>query len=183
MSAARLQLGICVLLIASGCVPESEILTGWWQSKEAVVGRVDLDERGGVLPHVGIELVIGHYGPDVAGVVRFYDHTFSPDDDTGHNLANAQGCGCTFIENGRYRGSRRLTFRIGGDSGCLPDAVLAAPDGPGDHLEFVLDLVEDDVMTGEIRYASGSDPSQPILFQRDLERYLAEEDKQCELEQ
>ena len=168
-----------LLMMPFGCTPESEILFGVWQSKVEVPGYTSGD---GALFSYGIELYLGHYGPDVTGVVRFYDTTFSLTDDTWHNQPRASGCSCSFIENGKFRESRRFTFRIDLETGCIPDGAWALSEG-ATAMEFDLLLSDDDeVLSGTLRYLGGVSGTESVVFQRDgNHRDVSESDKICEL--
>ena len=170
--------GIC---FSMGCTPESEILFGVWQSKADLSGYSNEEGERWVLP-VGMELILGHYGPDVTGVVRFYDTTFSAEDDTWHNEMGALGCACTFVENGKFRKNRRFTFRVDTNTGCLPLAALPLS-GNSTAIEFDLELSDDDqVLSGQIRHLNGDGSIQTILFQRDEHHLdISDEDKVCEI--
>ena len=180
MRAGR-TIGILMMLwmLPFGCTPESEILFGVWQSKVDVPGYSADGEE--LFPY-GIELYLGHYGPDVTGVVRFYDTSFTQSDDTWHNQPQAPGCPCSFIENGKFRESRRFTFRIDLKTGCIPDGARAIAQG-ATALEFDLMLSDDDeVLSGSLRYLGGISGTESVVFQRDENHQeVSASDKICEL--
>lgn len=129
----------------------------------------------------GMELYLGHYGPDVVGVTRFYEQQFSSNDDLGHNIPPAAGCACTWVENGRYRDSRRFTFLLTKEknSGCLPDDVHWH-ETTKLQLEFELYLVNDDMLAGTFSTIGATPFTQPVVFVRDpLDTDLSETEKMC----
>jgi hypothetical protein len=165
-------------MLAGGCTPESEILCGRWQSRAVVLGAPTSGPEADILPG-GFELYLGHFDAEVAGIARFYDRQFEPEDDCGINDLPTEGCGCTYVENGRWRqGSRRFTFKLDGESACDPDANRFAclppdtlvPPVSGGKQEQILDidlrLVDDDTLVGTIGFVGIDAPVQPIALVR-----------------
>lgn len=164
------------------CTPESQILTGRWQSREAI-GPLATGNNDALLLEHGMELYLGHYGPDVVGVMRFYEQPFSANDDLGHNIPPDAGCACTWLENGRYRDSRRFTFLLTEEKndGCLPDGVHWPGTTTKLQLEFELYRVDDDMLAGVVSTIGSVAIAQPIVFVRDpLDTELSGPEKMCE---
>ena len=158
-----------ILFIGPGCDLETEVLSGWWMSREV---SANADES--LLPDTGFSLVLGHFGPDVAGVVRLVKGQFEAGDFKGHNRQPLPSCPCAYVENGHYRDGM-FTFRIERTEGCtlLDDLSTNA-------LILSLELTEDNVLEGTIETQDGENV-QPIRFVRDEdEDYVGEGDKQCQ---
>jgi hypothetical protein len=102
---------VTLALMASGCTTSTE-LGGVWRTAATAQGPL----IGTTAAPVAVELVLGHYGPDVSGLLRFYgDDGFElPNDATAPHFR----CGCIFVHNGRWSESgARLSFQT---RGCLP---------------------------------------------------------------
>lgn len=92
-------------------------LGGVWRARLPAQGdRVVSPMEGFGAP--GVELVVGHYGPDVAGLMRFYRSTnFEAVRDP---QSPSFQCACSYLHQGRWSsGSQRLSFVL---KGCLPGA-------------------------------------------------------------
>ena len=110
---------IVVLLMCCACTSGNELGGTWRLVKGDLLGdKVVFDESTGEAD-VGIELLIGQYGPDIAGLVRFYRTNkfqflrseLMPDND----------CACTFMHNGRVSADNtRMEFDL---RGCVPGAA------------------------------------------------------------
>ncbi|GEM_PF-3357384 len=120
MQRARLALALTVVSVfAVGCGSESDLGGGWRVLEKPLLGdKIIYDENSGE-PEVGIELLIGHYGPDVAGLVRFYRTNafqfrrseLKPDSD----------CACTFMRKGKTAAdASSLEFDL---EGCVPGSA------------------------------------------------------------
>lgn len=113
-SAGRLLGALVGLLLLQGC-PSGNELGGTW--------RPVLPTSGALVHHpitgdasLGIELVLGHYGPDVAGVMRFYRST---DYDLTRDWTPPDfECACLYLHKGRY-GATSSSFEFV-TNGCLP---------------------------------------------------------------
>ena len=163
-------LAACFLL--PGCVPEAEVLSGWWHSRAP---SAEPDES--VLPDIGIELIVGHYGPDVAGIVRLYQGQFSGSDYKGHNHSSYT-CPCSYIENGRYHSDGRFSFRFA--VACLPESLLLEPNETGDVV-VELELTDENTLVGKLSTLGGTS-IQPVRFVRDRDdEFISEGDKICDL--
>ena len=157
------------MLFFPACDLETEVLSGWWMSRQ-----VSEDADQSVLTNTGISLTLGHYGPDVAGVVRLYDGQFQSDEYKGHNRKEKAECACSFIENGYYRDGQ-FTFRI--EEG--PSCSLLNDTGAG-ALLLKLNLDSDNRLEGTLETQDGENV-QPIRFVRDeSEDFVRESDKKCE---
>ncbi len=106
---ALLALGAA--LAGAGCASTSDI-SGVWRSEALAAGPL----AGALGAEVTLELTIGHFGPDISGMMRFYrDLDFEdPLDPTAPHFA----CSCMLLHKGRWSESRqRLAFE---GQGCLP---------------------------------------------------------------
>jgi len=125
VAGARRALAALALSAAllSGC-SDSHLVTGSFRSAESVV----VAGLSGTAEGVWVELVLGQYGPDVAGIIRFYD---DPD-----FILPVEGlCPCRFLVDGRFD-SPVLVFAFPNPSpGCatkdelLAGRLEASPDG------------------------------------------------------
>jgi hypothetical protein len=108
--------------LSIGCTAGNDLGGTWRVTERPLLGdKLVFDENSGE-PDVGIELMIGHYGPDLAGLVRFYRTTkfqfprsaLKPDGD----------CACTFMHNGQVSADNtKMEFDL---RGCLPGAATRA---------------------------------------------------------
>lgn len=157
--AAAAALAVAALLAVAGC-QDSRLLTGTFRSTAPVV----LADVAGLEEGAWIELVLGHFGPDVAGIVRFYrDDTFI--------LPVPGACRCRFLVDGRYE-DRRLVFAFPAPAPCTED--------PGVLLAARLDASADgEVLEGPLgRVLEGA---QRWTFRRNLDAGdLGEKEKECE---
>ncbi len=140
-------------LVAS-CGPPSDLLCGRWQSRAPANGS----QSPSVLATSGVELYLGHFGPEVAGIVRLYPAQFDSDDDCG---INDQPAACAYVDNGRWRsGDSRLTFSI--DLAAVPGATTCS----ASRVEFDLTLRDSDHLEGEMRCVDGAALAQPVALER-----------------
>jgi hypothetical protein len=159
------------------CSPDSEILTGRWQTRPVVPAFVPEGSRQELVAG-GMDLTLGHYGPEVVGVVRFYARQLVFDDGCSINDVTDAQCGCVYLANGRWNEDRlRFTFRVDGeppvggsaaegDLYCLPSGTADPPAGAPARLEFDLRLVEDDILVGEVDWVGSALPVQPLVWTR-----------------
>lgn len=162
--------------MVAGCTPDTRVLFGKWQA------------RGGgaatILPGA-VELVLGHYGGDVVGVVRFYGKEMDQDSVWGDLLVpRVLTCPCTYIADGRFdEGPRRFTFTVDIVDAC-PPVVTASPPKDAPALVFTLSLDGDDQMAGSVQFQGSDSPVQALLFRRNSsdsgEIQDADPDKRCE---
>ncbi len=114
------SLGLAALAscLIVGCADGND-LGGIWH---AVVppGDVLIHDDQAVPASIGVELVIGHYGPDIAGVLRYYrsDDFIVPREPTQPWLE----CLCNYLHQGRYSGAV-MTFTT---RGCVPGSATEA---------------------------------------------------------
>ncbi len=109
------------LLLSIALLPACEstnLLGGVWRATEAPTGDtlVGPDQD---MP--GVELVLGHYGPNVSGLVRFY----RSDDYAVPREAAAprRECACAFVHKGRWSSAtERFSFVL---RGCMPGEAVA----------------------------------------------------------
>jgi len=154
-----LAIALLLAAAAAGC-GDSHRVSGAYRSDGAVV----FDDVPGLEQGVFVELVLGQYGPDVAGIVRFYAENFIPVPPEGV-------CGCRFLIDGRFEDDE-LVFAFPNPSPCVPAAttLLAA------RLKASKD---GDTLTGPMgrTLAGGRD----WTFTRYMEAVdLGDQDKQCE---
>ncbi len=163
----RLALGLVLAAFASACTSSSEV-GGIWRSASAVPGPL----VGGP-SDVFVEVSLGHYGPDVAGLVRFFH---DPDfEDPLDAAAPYRECACAFVHRGRWLSAASvLDFQL---RGCLPGASPQAP------LLVRAELTLDgDLLDGILRVEEPTSPlfgtEQPLQ----LERFgsIGAADLQCE---
>lgn len=114
MSARRASSRLVLILAATGVgCEDTHVLSGSFRSDVFAVA----DDRAGLGDDAGegdgapapslvasfhdlsLELVLGHFGPEVAGLAKF------------HKVRGAGPCPCAQIRDGRYRG-REFTFRF-----------------------------------------------------------------------
>ncbi len=114
---------------------------------------------GATAPKVslGVELVIGSYGPDIAGLMRFYrstqfDLALSP-------LPPHNDCECAFLHQAKVDATGRVTFVL---DGCVPGTSQQAQLA----LRGELDLLTDGRLVGTVTV---DDPSQPTLAARSVQ--------------
>jgi hypothetical protein len=149
------------------CYADSELLCGRWQSRAAPGGAGSSAASEGGLE--AFELYLGHYGPNVVGVIRFYRGEFSDAEGCGTNRAPDAHCCSRYLTNGRWDG-RRFTFRIDPTppSSELPACFPGGDEPPAGDLvgmTFRLDLEGDNQLLGEVSWeALGW--SRPVALQR-----------------
>lgn len=109
--------------LGPGCSAGNDLGGAWRVEKDApLVGDKLVYDDTSDQRAVGIELLIGHYGTDIAGLLKFYDNEdfLSP-----RSATNPKGqCACTFIHNGRANAEHtHVEFDL---KGCLPGSATAA---------------------------------------------------------
>jgi hypothetical protein len=100
---------------------------------------------------LGVELVMGTYGPDIAGLVRYYrsglfDQALSP-------LPPYNACECAFLHQAKVDATGRVTFEL---NACVPGTSPNAPLA----LRGELTLADDGRLLGTLTV---DDPSQPDI--------------------
>ena len=106
---------------------------------------------------LGVELVLGAYGPDLAGLMRYYrsaqfDLARSP-------LPPRKECECAFLHQAKVDATGRVTFVL---DACVPGT---SPDAPL-ALRGELTLRDDGRLVGTV---SVDDPSQPTLASKSVQ--------------
>lgn len=126
---------LILLTVAASACSDSHLVTGVYRSEQPVVLE-DVPGFGG--DGLYVELVLGQFGPDVTGLVRFFR-------DGNFLFAAPGGCDCRFVQDGRYdHGEVLFSFR--GPVPCDETAPLVGgrlqPDDTGDALggRFGLEL-------------------------------------------
>lgn len=113
-----MPIAVALALLASACTTSTE-LGGVWRTDALAQGPL----VGSAAAPLAVEIVMGHYGPDVSGLLRFYaDDTFEqPKDATAPHF----DCGCVFLHKGRWsEPGARLSFQT---RGCLPGSSEQVP--------------------------------------------------------
>jgi hypothetical protein len=127
-----------LIVLAVSCT-ETKLLEGIWTTEEEMTS-VD----PGVLPNkVYMRFVLGHYGPDVTGLVHFSE-------DLNGSFENVY-CPCRYIERGKFKDGR-FTFKI---ESCISDGTFITG-------EFNIDDVEE-TLTGFFTY-DGEQVSSEVVF-------------------
>ncbi len=120
---------VAAMAVAAGCT-DSRLLTGVYRT--TAEAPVVVDGVPGLEGGAYLELVLGEYGPDVAGIIRFY-----ADPDFIQTIGGV--CHCRFLTKGRFEGGV-LVFAFLDPSSCsqatvdLISARLTESDN-GDTLE------------------------------------------------
>lgn len=150
---------VAAMAVAAGCT-DSRLLTGVYRSTAPAA----VEGVPGLANGANIELVLGQYGPDIAGIIRFYEGP-------GFIQYPDGVCRCRFLTKGRFEGGV-LVFGFLNPSGCATDTVelisasLKESDG-GDTLEG---RIGRDLVT-----------AQSVRFQRTTSAGdLSAEDKSCD---
>lgn len=146
MTPKRIQSLVFALALGALACSDAHLVTGVYRSQQAVVLE---DVAGFEGDGVYVELVFGQYGPDVAGLVRFYG-------DSNFLFPASGGCDCRFIQEGRYDADdRAVLFTFLGPVSCDDSAPLLGArleaDETGDVLRgrLGLDLEGDSQWTFE----------------------------------
>lgn len=107
-----LRLALLPMLSGLAACAASDDLAGSWRS-ESVSGTLALNHNGGP---VGMELVLGQYGPDVAGVVHWWQ---TPDFLIRRTAEAPDGdCACGLVRSGKVANSgAAASFFV---QACLP---------------------------------------------------------------
>lgn len=126
---------IFCLLFSLAC-SDTHILTGKFRSTEpvTVVGIDGFSE-------LGVELVLGHFGAEVAGVIWFYNKDF-----TSKVEPTSAFCKCRHLIDGRFDG-HTLTFKIESPSPCTTS-------DSHEYLKARLEIRDENELSGPIGLAS-----------------------------
>jgi len=139
--------------LASACTANTDV-EGVWRAKpkaNSLVYNVSGEP-------IGIEIVIGEYGPDVTGVVHFYrTQTF---DSKQSALSPLNQCACAYLHDGGIDlSAKTLHFRL---RGCVPGAAT--------HAELPiygeLTLDTDANLTGTLTVETAGGLVLPLTFSR-----------------
>jgi hypothetical protein len=149
-----------------GCTPESQILSGKWYSSGPIPLTVEGDET------VNMEMVLGHFGPDVVGTIRLSKPSAPMD------------CTCGAILHGEYRTGGLFRFFVEDAVPCIAktesnEQLLESP-GDGLDLHVEVTLLEEE-LSGVVllRYLDPA-ASTPIVFLKDeTDPFISEGDKTC----
>ena len=127
ISQQRVTLLFSVLAFAAVGCSDSHLVTGVYRSEQPVFLE-DIAGFGG--DGLYIEMVLGQFGPEVTGLVRFYQ-------DRSLLRPAPGGCDCRFVQDGRYDHGEVL-FSFIGPVPCDETAPLVGvrlqPDDTGDEL-------------------------------------------------
>lgn len=120
---ARACLLFCVVLPAVACTSATDV-GGIWRAEAPLHGTGNNVIFQGEEDPVGVELVVGEYGPDVTGVVHFYHAgPTGPFDRARSALAPDFECACEYLHGGRIDAKTGvLTFTL---IGCAPGLEAA----------------------------------------------------------
>lgn len=115
---ARAWLLFCAALPASACTSANDV-GGIWRAEAPLHSSGNDVVFQGETDPVGVELVVGEYGPDVTGVIHFYHAgPTGPFDRARSALAPDFECACDYLHGGRIdAGTGALTFSL---TGCAP---------------------------------------------------------------
>lgn len=120
----RAWLLFCAALPAVACTSANDV-GGIWRAEAPLHGTGNnVIFRGEEVP-VGVELVVGEYGPDVTGVIHFYHAgPTGPFDRARSALAPDFECACAYLHGGRIDANTGvLTFTL---VGCSPGLEAAS---------------------------------------------------------
>ncbi len=143
-------LATCVAcLIITGC-PTGNELGGMWRPVKTE-GNLIYDSVTGE-PTVGFELWMEHYGPDIAGLIRFYRPAdeWTAEYEAPRDPRTDNQCGCIYMHNGRY-GETWKSYRFT-TKGCLPGIAGQSVV----HLSGAFTLNDDDQLTGRLKVEGDS---------------------------
>jgi hypothetical protein len=141
---------VLVAACVSACATGPDV-DGVWHAETPPPGAANSLLFSKTQPKVplGVELVIGSYGPDIAGLVRYYrtglfDLARSP-------APQRAECECAFLHSARVDATGRVTFLL---NACVPGTSSTTPL----TLRGELNLLDDGRLAGTV---SVDDPSQP----------------------
>ena len=139
---ASLGFLLVAALFFGGC-DSTNVLGGVWRAVGTPTGDPIIGAGMTLDSPLGVELVLGHYGPDVTGLLRFYRNA-------EYTLPRYPGipskeCGCAFLHQGRWSdNAERLNFVL---KGCLPGAATTQTV----YVRGDLTLDEDGTLTGSLQ--------------------------------
>lgn len=163
---AGLYGALLALVLASTACSDTHLLSGTYRSVEPVT----LAQIPG-FTDVSVELVIGHYGPDVAGLLKYFGNT-----DFNIPPSADSFCRCSVLETGVWAGSRdTLTFAFPSPSPCPH---------PEDVAKVSVSLLltdSDETLAGTLTPVQGDSVSVTFVRHK-IENEMVPEDKECEAE-
>lgn len=156
----RLPIGflglVAVALTACATGPDVD---GVWHATAPATGPANSLVYAGPVDAapLGVELVLGSYGPDAAGLLRYFrsgqfDFVRSP-------LPPHKECACAYLHQAKVDGTGRVTFAL---QGCVPGTSPEAPL----ELRGDLNLLDDGRLAGSLTV---TDPSAPGLADRTVQ--------------
>jgi len=149
---ARASVAVLLLSLAA-CQDPSRMFTGRWEAMEVVTSDW--------LPDGLPELAIGHFGPELTGVVWYLDENGL--------LGGGDGCPCSFIDHR----SVNLTTRVftATTTHCSGDVWIWRMERVDDEEELLLvGTVSDPSHTGR----------EEVITLRLVDRFIPEERKRCD---
>jgi hypothetical protein len=117
---------ICVVLASLGACSSTGDSGGVWRAQAPLQGDTNaILFQPGVDP-VGVELVLGEFGPDVAGVVRYYHAGPTGPFDLARQESQPNfECSCAYLHGGRLDSrTGLLSFTL---QACVPGLSTLAP--------------------------------------------------------
>ncbi|MSP90284.1 MAG: hypothetical protein EXR79_00525 [Myxococcales bacterium] len=168
---ARDTCAACCALIAIGFGCASSVdVGGVWRGAAPIGAPGALLLHGKDLPQepLGVELIVGHYGPDLAGIVRFYRNVQFDRRRTAE--APDRECACAYLHQGHVDlNTGRLTFTL---KGCLPGGTTTATV----RTRAAFAALDTDTLSGTLKV---DDPDSPLHGQQAelrLERVAGQSD-------
>ena len=163
---------LCIFLICiwlNGC-SRAEVLTGQWNQEKDISAAGDLEVPpdssepfaitiGSSGEKVFMTMSIGHFGREFAAKVDFFDpkgKVYDP-------------CRCSYIQNGRWVGSR-ATFELSLKNCTEIEQV--------DLIFFDLTLVDDQHLDGTWRLGADGKPNRIELVK--IGNYVSKDERQCD---
>ncbi len=147
-----------VLVLAAACLSACATgpdVDGVWHAEAPAVGANNglLFSKMQPKTPLGVELVVGSYGPDVAGLMRYYrtglfDLARSP-------LPQRAECECAFLHSAKVDSTGRVTFLL---NACVPGTSEAAPLA----LRGELNLLDDGRLVGTVTVDAPDQPNATV---------------------
>lgn len=132
-----------------GCTSTNE-LGGKWRPVETDGTIIRNPAPGG--DDLGFELVMEHYGPDIAGLIRFYRNTeYERSRDPKSPFSE---CACVYMRSGTY-GAKSKSYRFRTE-GCVPGVATHS----NIALRGALELNDESQLVGTLRVEDLNHPSE-----------------------
>ena len=145
-----------VAMITVGCEDPNKIFGGTWRSWQ-------LPNR--TLYNGSPVLMVGHYGQEVAGLIRFHRAPGAS--------ALDQECPCGYIERGVANVD---TLRVKFTTGCAGN-----PDAPKvDWSLYIFDDADERFLKGEVMASDGQGDAEEVELKLDEDSPIRAEDKECD---